>query len=105
MNGKKEGLGWKKSSPDENHANVFLSFFLASSRFELMLQCWTSDLAKRPMFPEISARLQAMQGEPGQVVQAARGQSVRQRGGTFSVHVMPNPAFLDDSTVLPDSDT
>ncbi len=71
-----------------------------------MLQCWASNLGKRPLFPEISARLQTMQGETGQAIE--RGKTVRQRGDT-AVHVTQNPAFLDfvedDSNVLSDSDT
>ncbi len=80
-----------------------------------MHQCWASDLAKRPLFPEISARLQAMQAGLGELaMQVERGQTVRQRGAapgpTLAVHVTRNPAFLDfvgedDSAVLADSDT
>lgn len=70
-------------------------------RFELMLQCWAADLARRPLFPEISIRLQAMQAEMGPLAQ--------QRRGTLAAHVVRNPAFLDfahdDSAVLADSDT
>ena len=81
-----------------------------------MHQCWASDLAKRPLFPEISARLQAMQAGLGELaMQVERGQTVRQRGEAppgpaLAAHVTRNPAFLDfvgedDSTVLADSDT
>ncbi len=76
-----------------------------------MRQCWASNLAERPLFPEVSARLQAVQAEAGPAVQGERGRTVRQRGEALAVHVLTrNPAFLDfaeedGSAVLADSDT